>query len=113
MLGIAKKLFGTENDRKLKKLRPIVERINALEPQMEAMSDEQLKAQTDLFKARLEQGETLDDLLVEAFGTAGDELVVVHGTEHHDPPAHDDADEVFGLGADGAALRLGTRHPLI
>ena len=40
MLGIAKKLFGSENDRKLKKLRPIVDRINALEPQMEAMSDE-------------------------------------------------------------------------
>ena len=69
MLGIAKKLFGSENDRKLKKLRPIVERINALEPQMEAMSDEQLKNQTNLFRERLDKGETLDDLLEEAFAT--------------------------------------------
>lgn len=84
MLGIAKKLFGTENDRKLKKLRPIVERINALEPQMEAMSDDQLKAQTDLFKARLEKGETLDDLLVEAFATVREAAKRSLGQRHYD-----------------------------
>jgi len=46
MLGIAKKIFGTENDRTLKKLRPIVEKINALEPKFEAMTDDALRAQT-------------------------------------------------------------------
>ncbi|GHA95222.1 protein translocase subunit SecA [Algimonas arctica] len=84
MLGIAKTLFGSENDRKLKKLRPIVERINALEPQMEAMSDEQLKAQTDLFKARLEKGETLDDLLEEAFATVRETAKRTLGQRHYD-----------------------------
>lgn len=84
MLGIAKTLFGSENDRKLKKLRPIVERINALEPQMEAMSDEQLKAQTDLFKARLEKGETLDDLMVEAFATVREAAKRTLGQRHYD-----------------------------
>lgn len=84
MLGIAKTLFGSENDRKLKKLRPIVDRINALEPQMEAMSDDQLKAQTDLFKARLEKGETLDDLLVEAFATVREAAKRTLGQRHYD-----------------------------
>lgn len=84
MLGIAKTLFGSENDRKLKKLRPIVERINALEPQMEAMSDEQLKAQTDLFKARLDKGETLDDLLEEAFATVREAAKRTLGQRHYD-----------------------------
>lgn len=84
MLGIAKTLFGSENDRKLKKLRPIVERINALEPQMEAMSDDQLKAQTDLFKARLEKGETLDDLLEEAFATVREAAKRTLGQRHYD-----------------------------
>jgi len=84
MLGIAKTLFGSENDRKLKKLRPIVERINALEPQMEAMSDEQLKAQTGLFKQRLKDGETLDDLLEEAFATVRETAKRTLGQRHYD-----------------------------
>lgn len=84
MLGIAKKLFGSENDRKLKKLRPIVDRINALEPQMEALSDEALKNQTELFKKRLEQGETLDDLLEEAFATVREAAKRTLGQRHYD-----------------------------
>ena len=84
MLGIAKKLFGSENDRKLKKLRPIVDRINALEPQMEAMSDEQLKNQTVLFRERLEKGETLDDLLEEAFATVREAAKRTLGQRHYD-----------------------------
>lgn len=84
MLGIARTIFGSENDRKLKKLRPIVDRINALEPQMEAMSDDQLKAQTDLFKARLEKGETLDDLLEEAFATVREVAKRTLGQRHYD-----------------------------
>ncbi|GLQ20749.1 preprotein translocase subunit SecA [Algimonas porphyrae] len=84
MLGIAKKLFGTENDRKLKKLRPIVARINALEPTMEAMSDDQLKAQTEAFKTRLDQGETLDELLEEAFATVREAAKRTLGQRHYD-----------------------------
>jgi preprotein translocase subunit SecA len=84
MLGIAKKLFGSENDRKLKKLRPIVDRINALEPKMEALSDEQLKQQTVLFRERLEKGETLDDLLEEAFATVREAAKRTLGQRHYD-----------------------------
>lgn len=60
-------IFGSRNDRLLKQYRRVVERINALEPQFEKLTDEQLRAKTDEFKARLAQGETLDDLLPEAF----------------------------------------------
>jgi len=73
MLGLgtlAKKIFGTPNDRKIKATRPLVEKINALEPEFKALSDEQIKAKTQEFKERLEKGETLDDLLPEAFANA-------------------------------------------
>ena len=65
--GFARKFFGSDNERKVKRYRPRVEAINALEPQMEAMSDDELKRQTPALKARLEAGETLDDILVDAF----------------------------------------------
>ncbi|SEN23218.1 preprotein translocase subunit SecA [Palleronia pelagia] len=70
MLGlgsVAKKVFGTPNDRKVKATRPIVDAINALEPEYEALSDDALKEKTQSLKARAEGGESLDDLLVEAF----------------------------------------------
>jgi len=54
--------FGTENDRKLKKLRPLVEKINGLEPQFEGMTDDALKSQTDAFKQRYKDGESLEFL---------------------------------------------------
>jgi len=69
MLNVVKKVLGSENDRKLKKLRPLVAKINALEPQFVALTDEQLKAKTGEFRKRLEDGETLDDLMIEAFAT--------------------------------------------
>ncbi|WP_366523837.1 preprotein translocase subunit SecA [uncultured Algimonas sp.] len=84
MLGIAKTLFGSENDRKLKKLRPIVTRINALEPRMEAMSDADLKHQTVLFRERLQKGETLDSLLEEAFATVREAAKRTLGQRHYD-----------------------------
>ena len=62
-----KKVFGSANDRYIKKLMKKVRQVNALEPEMEKLTDEQLRAKTDEFKARLEKGETLDDLLPEAF----------------------------------------------
>ncbi len=68
-MGIITKVFGTHSERELKRIYPIADKIEALEPQMEAMSDEELRGQTDKFKARLAQGETLDDILVEAYAT--------------------------------------------
>ncbi len=72
MLGlgsIAKKVFGTPNDRKIKATRPIVEKINALEADFEKLDEDGLRQKTDEFRARLEKGESLDDLLPEAFAT--------------------------------------------
>ncbi|WP_026942570.1 preprotein translocase subunit SecA [Hellea balneolensis] len=84
MLGIAKKIFGTENDRKLKKLRPLVESINALEPQFEKMTDDALKLKTDEYKKRHQDGESLDDLLPEAFATVREAAKRTLGQRHYD-----------------------------
>jgi len=84
MLGIAKKMFGTENDRKLKKMQPTVEKINAVEPQFEALSDEQLKAKTLEFRQRFKDGESLDDLLVESFATVREAAKRTLGQRHYD-----------------------------
>jgi preprotein translocase subunit SecA len=67
LLNALTKVFGSKNERELKRLRPLVERINALEAEVQAMSDDRLKGQTAKFKERLDQGEPLDDLLPEAF----------------------------------------------
>src|SRR6056297_2888236 len=70
MLGIgtvARKIFGTPNDRKVKATRPLVEKINALEPEYEALSDEGLIAKTEEFRKRIADGESLDALLPDAF----------------------------------------------
>src|SRR5918994_711541 len=64
------KVVGTQNERELKRLRPLVSEVGALEPSIQALSDEQLRAKTAEFRARLAEGETLDDLLVEAFAVA-------------------------------------------
>src|SRR6266581_552849 len=61
------KLFGTQNDRELKKLRPLVAQINALEPSIQPLSDDALRGKTIEFRQRLANGETLNDLLPEAF----------------------------------------------
>jgi preprotein translocase subunit SecA len=84
MLGIAKKIFGTENDRQLKKLRPLVEKINGLEPKFEAMSDEALRAQTNVYRERHKAGESLDDLLPEAFATVREAAKRTLGQRHYD-----------------------------
>ncbi len=67
MVSIIKKIFGTKNDREIKRLRPMVERVNALESEMSALTDAGLREKTEEFKRRLEKGETLDDILYEAF----------------------------------------------
>jgi preprotein translocase subunit SecA len=69
VLNFLTKVFGSKNERELKQMQPLVERINALEPEIQALNDEQLKAQTAAFKQRLDQGEDLDSLLPEAFAT--------------------------------------------
>ena len=65
--GITKKVFGTANDRKVKSVRPIIDRINALEPEFEALSDDGIIAKTQELRSRARDGEALDDLLPEAF----------------------------------------------
>lgn len=67
--GLARKLFGSAHERRVKGLRPRVEKINALEPQFSSMSDDALQAKTAEFKQRLADGATLDSLLIEAFAT--------------------------------------------
>ncbi|MBW2707183.1 MAG: preprotein translocase subunit SecA, partial [Deltaproteobacteria bacterium] len=69
VLNFLTKVFGSKNERELKHFEPIVEQINALEPEIQALSDEQLKARTAAFKQRIDQGEALDDILPEAFAT--------------------------------------------
>ena len=69
MLSIARKIFGTDNDRKIRRMRPLIEKINALEPEFEKLDDGALAAKTAEFRERLDQGEKLDNLLPEAFAT--------------------------------------------
>ena len=87
MLGlgtIAKKVFGTPNDRKIKATLPLVDRINALEPEFKTLSDDGIKAKTQEFRDRLEKGETLDDLLPEAFANAREAAVRTLGLRPFD-----------------------------
>ncbi|SMF33629.1 protein translocase subunit secA [Tistlia consotensis] len=85
MIGsIAKRLFGSANDRFVKSLRPLVVKINALEPEVEKLSDEELRARTPAFRQRLEAGETLDDLLPEAFATVREAAKRTLGQRHYD-----------------------------
>ena len=84
MLALAKKLFGSSNERKVKGMRARVSKINALEPQISALSDEALKAKTQAFKDRLAKGESLDDLLDEAFAVVREAAKRVLGQRHYD-----------------------------
>ncbi|ATO49110.1 accessory Sec system translocase SecA2 [Brevibacillus laterosporus] len=84
MLGLVKKLFGDTNERELKKLVKRVEKINALEPQVTLLSDDQLKEKTAEFRARLEKGETLNDILNEAFAVVREASKRVLGMRHFD-----------------------------
>ena len=69
MFGFIKKILGGSNDAEIKKLDKIVEKIDAFEPEMQKKSDAQLRDQTRIFRERLAKGETLDDLLPEAYAT--------------------------------------------
>ena len=78
------KLFGSKNQRKLKQLNKIVAAINALEPQFESLSDQELKAKTAEFRERLSKNESIDDLLPEAFATVREASKRVYGMRHFD-----------------------------
>lgn len=83
-MGLLKAIFGTKNDREVKRMRKTVEKINALEPEYEKLSDEELRGKTDEFKKRLAAGETLDDLLVEAFAVVREGSKRVLRMRHYD-----------------------------
>jgi preprotein translocase subunit SecA len=78
------KVFGSKHDRDVKKVQPIIAQINELEPMIKKLTDEQLRAKTDEFKDRLQKGETLDDLLVEAFAVVREAAIRVLGQRHYD-----------------------------
>jgi len=84
MLGLAKKLFGSSNERKVKTFQARVAKINALEPEYAALSDEALQAKTVEFKDRLAKGQTLDDILNEAFAVVREASKRVLGMRHFD-----------------------------
>ena len=84
MFSVARKIFGSANDRKLKPLRARVNRINALEPMMEALSDSALKGKTAEFRKRLADGATLDSLLEEAFAVTREAARRATGMRHFD-----------------------------
>ncbi len=81
--NIVQKLFGTHSERELKRIMPIVAKIEELRPSMQALSDEQLRDKTKEYKKRLSQGETLDDLLPEAFATVREAAKRVLNMEHY------------------------------
>ena len=82
--SLGKRLFGSANDRYVKRLARDVEAINALEPELEALSDEDLRARTGAFRERVAAGEALDDLLVEAFATVREAAKRTLGQRHFD-----------------------------
>ncbi|MDO9223771.1 MAG: preprotein translocase subunit SecA, partial [Caulobacter sp.] len=84
MFGLAKTLFGSSNDRKVKQLAARIAKINALEPDYAALTEEQLRGKTDEFKARLAAGATLDDLMVEAFALVREAAKRTLGQRHYD-----------------------------
>ncbi|MCQ8211987.1 preprotein translocase subunit SecA [Cetobacterium somerae] len=81
---LLKKIFGTRNDREVKRIKKLVAMINSLEPEIEKLSDDELKGKTYEFRERLEKGETLDDVLVEAFAVVREASKRVHGMRHYD-----------------------------
>src|SRR3990167_173065 len=81
---LLRKIFGSRNTRILKQLNKQIGRINALEPQYQSLSNEQLRAKTDEFRTRFQQGETLDDLLPEAFAAVREASVRTLKLRHFD-----------------------------
>ena len=83
-MGLLEKIFGNYSDKEIKKIMPIIKKINDLEPSISPLTDEELKAKTPEFKERLANGETLDDLLPEAFAVVREAAKRVLGMRHFD-----------------------------
>jgi len=82
--AIVRKIVGTKNERELRRMRPVVEVINRLEPDLKSLSDDQLRAKTGEFRERYGRGEPLDDLLPEAFAVVREASVRTLGMRHFD-----------------------------
>ena len=82
-MSIIEKIFGTHSSRELKRIEPLVDKIEALRPTMQALSDEELRGKTEEYKKRLTEGETLDDLLPEAYATVREAAKRVLNMEHY------------------------------
>ena len=82
-MNIIEKIFGTHSENELKRIYPIVDKIEALGPEMEALSDEELRGKTREFKERLKEGETLDDILPEAFAVVREGAYRSIGMRHY------------------------------
>ena len=82
-MNLIEKMFGTHSERELKLIYPIVDKIVALKPEMEKLTDDELKDNTRKFRERLEKGETLDDILPEAFATIREASRRVLNMEHY------------------------------
>ncbi len=83
IMSIATKLFGTHSDRELKRIMPIADKVMALEETMAALTDDELRGKTEEFKNRLQNGETLDDLLVEAYAVVREAAYRTIGLKHY------------------------------
>ena len=82
-MSVIEKIFGTHSSRELKRIEPLVDKIEALRPIMQALSDEELRGKTEEYKKRLTEGETLDDLLPEAYATVREAAKRVLNMEHY------------------------------
>ena len=82
-MSVIEKIFGTHSSRELKRIEPLVDKIEALRPTMQALSDEELRGKTEEYKKRLAEGETLDDLLPEAYATVREAAKRVLNMEHY------------------------------
>ena len=82
-MGIIEKIFGTHSENELKRIYPVVDRIEAMEPEMQALSDEELRGKTREFKDRLAEGETLDDILPEAYAAVREAAYRAIGMKHY------------------------------
>ena len=78
------KLFGTKHERDMKRIQPYVDRINSLEADLKKLNDDQLRAKTGEFKSRIEKGQTVDDLMIEAFAVCREASWRALGMRHYD-----------------------------
>ena len=82
-MNVFAKVFGTHSKREVKRIMPLVEKTESLRPEMQKLTDEELREKTREFKKRLSEGETLDDLLPEAFAAVREAAKRVLGMEHY------------------------------